>query len=145
LKLFRRQIESIRNQTYRNWVCVISDDGSPPEILEEMRKIIGQDHRLKLYPSTERLGFYHKFEQNQQLSPREAQYICMADQDDFWYPEKLQTLLSQWDGETKLVYSDMRIVDDSGYVYSSTYWTTRKNNHTDFSRIILANTITGAA
>src|SRR5262249_12093623 len=64
LKLFRQQIESIRNQTYRNWICVISDDGSPPETLAEMRKIIGQDDRFRLYTSTIRLGFYHNFERS---------------------------------------------------------------------------------
>jgi hypothetical protein len=31
LTLFRRQLESIRAQTHRNWVCVVSDDCSNPE------------------------------------------------------------------------------------------------------------------
>ena len=32
IELFRRQIESIRAQTYGNWTCLISDDDSRPEV-----------------------------------------------------------------------------------------------------------------
>ncbi len=144
-ELFRRQIESIRHQTHSNWVCVISDDASKPEILAEMRAIIGEDSRFRLFPSEKRLGFYHNFERSLLLAPREARYICLSDQDDFWRPEKLRTLLSECDAETQLVYSDMRIVNADGTVHADTYWTMRKNNHTNLSELILANTITGAA
>ena len=33
IELFRRQIDSIRAQTHRNWVCLISDDNSSPDKL----------------------------------------------------------------------------------------------------------------
>ncbi|MGH9847583.1 MAG: glycosyltransferase, partial [Blastocatellia bacterium] len=145
LELFRRQIESIRHQTHSNWICLISDDASRPEILAEMRAVLGEDSRFRLFPSEKRLGFYHNFERSLLLAPREARYICLSDQDDGWRPEKLRMLLSECDAETQLVYSDMRIVDAGGTVLSDTYWTTRKNNYVNLSELILANTITGAA
>src|SRR5215204_3885664 len=61
IDLFQRQIDSIRAQTYRNWVCVIKDDASSPERLELMRSILGDDERFRLVPSPERLGFYANF------------------------------------------------------------------------------------
>ena len=41
LELFRAQVESIRAQTHRNWICLISDDCSEPEQFEA----IARDHR----------------------------------------------------------------------------------------------------
>ena len=30
-ELFERQVASLREQTHRNWLCVLSDDASRPE------------------------------------------------------------------------------------------------------------------
>ena len=45
----------------------------------------------------------------------------MADQDDAWHPDKLETLLAAL-GDAQLVYSDARIVDRGGAVLADTYW-----------------------
>ena len=45
----------------------------------------------------------------------------MADQDDFWHPDKLETLLAAI-GDAQLVYSDARIVDPDGELIADTYW-----------------------
>ncbi|MCX6385946.1 MAG: hypothetical protein NTV40_04810 [Solirubrobacterales bacterium] len=68
----------------------------------------------------------------------------MADQDDYWQPQKLETLVSQI-GDATLVYSDARIVDESGAVIADTYWSARKNNHSDLISLLTANSVTGAA
>ncbi|MDX2032057.1 MAG: glycosyltransferase [Blastocatellia bacterium] len=145
LELFRRQIESIRGQSYENWTCIISDDASAPEALAGMREILGEDARFALMAFSERKGFYHNFERALSLAPADSVYIALSDQDDFWYPEKLGKLVDRFDSETMLVYSDMRIVAASGAVLSDTYWTTRANNSTDFCSLLLANSVTGAA
>lgn len=143
--LFRRQIESIRAQTYENWVCVISDDGSSPARVAEMRGVLADDERFWLTPGADRLGVYGNFERALALAPPEAELLAMCDQDDRWYPEKLEVLESSMEPGTKLVYSDMRVVDRTGRVHSDTYWTHRRNNHTNFASLVLANTVTGAA
>lgn len=145
LTLFRRQIQSIREQTYQNWICVISDDASQPERLAEIRQIIAEDARFLLSPAPERLGVFRNFERSLMLAPAHAAYLALADQDDDWYPEKLQTLLAQFDRKTTLVYSDMRVVKEGGEVISESYWKLRENNYRDFTSLLLANTITGAA
>ena len=145
LDLFRRQIESIRAQTYENWVCVISDDRSSPARLAEMREVLAGDERFSLAPGAHRLGFYANFERALALAPPEAELLAMCDQDDRWYPEKLEMLESSMEPGAKLVYSDMRIVDPTGRVLFDTYWTYRRNNHTNFGSLVLANTVTGAA
>jgi Glycosyl transferase family 2 len=142
--LFGRQIESIRAQTHRNWVCVVSDDCTGPERLAAMQGELDGDPRFILARSPRRLGFYANFERALALAPAAADYVAMADQDDLWHPDKLATLLHGV-GDSKLVYSDARIVAPDGGLVSDTYWAERRNNHTDLSSLLMANSVTGAA
>jgi glycosyltransferase involved in cell wall biosynthesis len=143
--LFERQIESIRTQTHRNWICIITDDGSPPEAFARITALTAGDPRFHVYRNPSRLGFYHNFQRGLSLVPEPAEFVALADHDDDWRPEKLATLLAAFDAETTLVYSDMRVVTAEGECLSDTFWTTRGNNHTDIISLLLANTLTGAA
>jgi glycosyltransferase involved in cell wall biosynthesis len=143
LELFERQLESIRAQTHRNWVCVISDDCSPGESFASLREIAARDDRFVVSRSASRLGIYLNFEHALSLVPTEAQCVALADQDDEWHPDKLRTLLADI-GDARLAYSDARIVRD-GQVLSETYWSRRRNNYTDLFSLLLTNSVTGAA
>ena len=145
MDLFRRQIDSIRAQTHRNWVCLISDDNSDPQKVEEMREVLGEDRRFLLSSAERNAGFYGNFERALSMVPASVDYVALSDQDDWWRPEKLETLINSLGPEDRLAYSDMRIVDEDGEVISDTYWSFRQNNHTDFASLVLANTVTGAA
>jgi hypothetical protein len=143
--LFHRQIESIRAQTHANWRCIISDDGSSDTALQHMQEILGSDERFAFYHFAERLGFYHNFERALTLAPAEAEFIALADQDDYWFPHKLATLLAHFDEQTRLVYSDLRLVTPAGEVLADTYWTHRRNNYTRLGPLVLMNTVPGAS
>lgn len=142
--LFRRQLESIRSQTHRNWVCVISDDCSPPERFAALEHEVGDDPRFAVSRSSRRRGFYGNFERALALAPPAAEYVAMADQDDDWHPDKLATLMDAL-GDAELVYSDQRVISPSGELLADTYWSTRRNNHTDITSLLVANSVTGAA
>jgi glycosyltransferase involved in cell wall biosynthesis len=142
--LFRAQVESLRAQTDERWVCVVSDDASAPEQVERIRDILGDDPRFLLSRSEGRLGFYRNFERALRLAPAEAQLLALCDQDDRWRPEKL-AVLRKAIGGAGLVYSDLRLVDAEGRVLRDTLWRGRRNNHTDLTSMLVANTITGAA
>ena len=145
LDLFARQVRSIRDQTYSNWICIISDDDSDPDILEKIQGIAGQDKRFFVYSAPSRKGFYRNFERCMSLVPEEAKFVALSDQDDFWHSDKLEVLLSQFDDTVTLVYSDMNIVDREGNCKSDTFWSTRPNNYKNFASLILCNSVTGAA
>lgn len=142
--LLQRQIASIREQTHEAWLCLISDDRSSDERFEQLRALTADDPRFELSRAEERLGFYLNFERALKMVPPEAQFVALADQDDRWYPEKLDALLAAR-GSAQLVYSDMRIVDEAGGVVSDTFWRGRRNNYTNLASLLLANTVTGAA
>jgi len=145
LYMFKRQIDSILKQTHKNLILIINDDCSNEEIFLEMKKIISDKKRIKMSQNKHNLGFYYNFERCLILVPKEIEYIAFSDQDDFWHENKIQKLMSQFDEETMLVYSDMNIVDDKGKILSKTYWKNRENNFSKLDLLLLANTVTGAA
>src|SRR5215210_2601688 len=142
--LFRAQIGSLRAQTDRNWVCVISDDASEPERLDAIAGAVAGDERFTLARSERRAGFYGNFERALRLAPAEAELLALCDQDDVWHPDKLQVLRGALGG-AMLAYSDQRLVRTDGRVIAGTLWEGRRNNHTDLASLLVANTITGAA
>jgi glycosyltransferase involved in cell wall biosynthesis len=144
MNLFRAQVESLRAQTYDNWICFVSDDCSAPEQFERITEVIGSDPRFVVSRSEVRRGFYRNFERALELVPAGVELVALCDHDDKWYPEKLQVLHDSL-GSAQLAYSDQRLVDIDGRVLRDTLWSGRRNNHTDLASMLVANTITGAA
>ncbi len=143
-ELFRRQVDSLRAQSHRNWVCVVSDDCSGQERFAAIEQELRDDPRFVVSRSPERIGFYRNFERAMSLAPAAADYVALADQDDRWDPDKLEVLLREI-GDAQLAFSDARIVDAGGELLAGTYWQERRNNHTDIASVLMANSVTGAA
>ncbi|MBX7104300.1 MAG: glycosyltransferase family 2 protein, partial [Gemmataceae bacterium] len=144
-ELFRKQVDSIRAQTHTRWVCFIRDDGSKPAAIKMIREVLGDDPRFVFHRNEKNLGFYKNFEAVLADVPAEFDFVALADQDDLWHADKLESLIKAFTPGTTLAYSDMNIIDETGRVKADTYWTTRDNNYTHFPTLLLANTITGAA
>jgi glycosyltransferase involved in cell wall biosynthesis len=142
--LFRRQIESIREQTHGNWVCLISDDDSPPQAAELIAETVGGDPRFEVSRGP-RLGVYRNFERALALAPDDAEFVAFADHDDDWRPDKLTSLIAEMRKGTTLAFSDMRVVGEDGATIHPTFWTTRERNDDDLGAQIIVNSVTGAA
>ncbi len=144
---FQRQIESILLQTHKNWHLIISDDASKMDNWDQIEAICNLDKsRISLLKHRQNLGFYYNFERALGYVPENADFVAFADQDDLWYPEKLQSLLGTLQSTSaQCAYSDMRVVGEDGEVISLTYWQGRNNEYRDFDTVYLANTVTGAA
>jgi glycosyltransferase involved in cell wall biosynthesis len=146
LDLFRVQVQSIINQSFSNWICIVNDDHSRADIYEAMQEIVGQDRRFLLFKNEERLGHYYNFESALRKVPHGMDFIAFSDQDDEWYPDKLFKCLAEFKtDEDQLVYCDMDILSNSGEKVSETYWFNRENNYTSMQTLLYANTVTGAA
>ncbi len=142
--LFARQLRSIRAQTHGNWICVISDDCSAPDQYAAIAAAVARDERFVLSRSARRLGFYRNFERALTCVPADAEYVALSDQDDDWRPDKLERLLAGI-GSAQLIYSDARVVGRDGELISDTWWSRRRNNHSDLLSLLVANSVTGAA
>ncbi len=144
LRLFQKQINSIIAQSHTNWVCMVNDDCSPDDILQQIEKICAVDSRFIVHRNKSNLGFYRNFEAALRLAPDNVDFIAFADQDDVWRPEKLAVSLNAFDDNTVLVYCDCRIVSDSGAVISPTFWRWRRNQWQSLEEMIVSNTVSGA-
>src|SRR5206468_8655843 len=120
VELLRAQVDSLRAQTDERWICLISDDHSAPERFDQVRKVVAGDPRfVDVSRSSRRRGFYRNFERALEMVPPEAELVALCDQDDRWYPEKLEVLRAAL-GDARLVYSDQRLVDAEGRVLAET-------------------------
>ncbi|WP_454112203.1 glycosyltransferase [Microbacterium aurum] len=139
-ELFRRQLQSIAQQTVTEWTCVISSDSDPDDIRRLVEEFVPGDHRFVILDTAgERLGFYLNFERALQSIPPNARWVALADQDDEWYPDKLETLVPLLD-EHVMVSGQARLVHHpSGAVLGMT---TRQNASAE--RIALSNQFTGS-
>ena len=143
--LFGAQIASIREQTHRNWICVISDDRSSDAGLQTIRARGRRRSAVRRFGrSPRRLGFYNNFERALALAPRAAPFVAMADQDDRWHPDKLARC---WARSATPSSSTATARGRRGRrrCWPDTYWSTRRNNHSDLLSLLVANAVTGAA
>ncbi|MGZ3440647.1 MAG: glycosyltransferase [Polyangia bacterium] len=145
--LLVRQLDSLRAQTRRDWSCLIHDDGSTPAHYATLRRHVDGDARFRVVRVERNRGFYRNFEAALALVPSATPYVALCDQDDYWYPDKLEATIAALDADPRaqLAYCDMRIVAKDGAVRSPTYWKTRRNNYRNFDTLLFANTVTGAA
>ncbi len=123
--LFRRQVQSLREQTFRDFVCIVSDDSSEASHQASIRMELAIDSRFVFVGHEHNVGFYLNFERGLvRASQYGAGYIALSDQDDYWYPDKLERAVAQLNksGAT-LVFSDVAPVDgDRRLITTSFYW-----------------------
>ncbi|WP_250435825.1 glycosyltransferase family 2 protein [Hanstruepera flava] len=84
-------IESIQNQSYKNWELLIIDDGSTDNSFDIVNTYSKLDNRIKLYRNSghgiiDALQFA--------FSKSNGNYITRMDSDDIMTPNKLETLIN---------------------------------------------------
>ncbi|MFF1881023.1 glycosyltransferase [Pseudarthrobacter sp. NPDC058196] len=138
--LFRAQLLSIQAQTHTNFECLISADGGHEEVQEFVTREMGGDQRFKVLGFRDRLGFYGNFERVLQHVPGNAEWVALSDQDDSWYPTKIETLLPHLN-DVSLVAAQARVVRRPGndVVAESTH---RKD--VSLGSLIAQNQVTGS-
>lgn len=88
--LIEETLDSILNQSYKNWECLIIDDGSTDKTKDILLPILLKDSRFKYY---ERNKFHKKGLpgcRNQGLELAKGDYIIFFDDDDIVHPANLK-------------------------------------------------------
>ncbi|MFK5974999.1 MAG: glycosyltransferase family 2 protein [Sulfurovum sp.] len=117
-KYIGETISSVIAQTYKNWELIIVDDCSTDnsiEVIEEFTKI---DDRIKLIKSTANFGGPAK-PRNIGVENSKGKYIAFLDADDVWIEDKLK--------------SQLKVMQEGGYNFSSTSASLIDNNSKDIS------------
>ena len=118
-KYIKEQIDSILNQTYKNIKLIISDDFSKDRTPEILREYAEKDKRIILYIQEKNLGVVKNIEFL--LRKVESPYYMLADQDDYWMPQKAEKTLEKLKKENAdLAFGDLEVVDEKlNTMYSS--------------------------
>ena len=89
------QLESILDQTFKDFDIYISDDGSTDKTLEIIREIEGRNKARFFYLNGPKKGFAKNFFYVINLLKNKYEFIAFADQDDIWKKDKLERGLSK--------------------------------------------------
>lgn len=88
-KYLRAQIESLQKQTFTDWTLYVQDDGSIDGTLDVIADIASDDPRIELVDiGLSRQGSGMNF--MSLLNMVESQYYMFCDQDDVWFPDKIE-------------------------------------------------------
>lgn len=121
-RYIKKQIESILNQTYFVDEIIISDNGSNDNTVEIIKSF--STNRIKLFQNldTEK-DIRKRIIQNIEFALNKAQGNCifLADQDDIWFPKKVEIMMEYLKKKT-LVISDSMLVDESENVISESFF-----------------------
>jgi glycosyltransferase involved in cell wall biosynthesis len=102
-------IQSILNQTYKDFEFIIIDDGSKDKSVSIIEKYAAADPRIILIKNERNLGLASSLNKGIQLA--KGKYIARQDADDLSVPERLETQLNY-----AITHEDVDIVASNSYI-----------------------------
>ena len=110
-KYLKIQIESLLAQDYPNLEFIWVDDASTDQSLSILKAYASQDARIHIIENLKNEGHNAAFERG--MKAANGDLIALSDQDDYWIPSKISTLVNGI-GDCSLVYSDSQLIDPLG-------------------------------
>lgn len=147
-------LTSLTRQSFADWELLVRDDGSQDQtlkiILEWQREY--PYHSSKLITDGEHLGSTQSFSRLVEHST--ASYLMFCDQDDIWFPEKIEfslAALKKLEAELGtdlpiLVHTDMAVVDEAKDLAAISFWALRAFDVEQRKQAyLLTNVVSGCA
>jgi glycosyltransferase involved in cell wall biosynthesis len=110
VEFVRQSVESVRNQTYRDFEHIVIDDGSTDGTADVLQSFGTQ---IK-YFRQENCGTHAAI--NRGIRESSGEYIAILDSDDAWLPQKLERQIQAFDQYpgAGMVYSQAYFIDRAG-------------------------------
>jgi glycosyltransferase involved in cell wall biosynthesis len=124
-KYLTDQLNSFAQQTLLPQEIVLCDDGSTDATLKIVEKFQRESGiTMNVCRNSERLGFVKNFEKA--ISLCTGDFIALSDQDDVWLPDKVETLVNEFDKpeneNVNVIFTDMALVDSDLKSLNKTVW-----------------------
>ena len=87
-RLVGRAIESILNQTYKNFEFIIVEDGSTDGTPRVLQNYARKDARIKILSNQQNQGI--PFSRQRGLDAAKGKYVAIMDSDDYSVPQRLE-------------------------------------------------------
>lgn len=88
--LIKETLDSIIEQTYTNWECIIVDDGSTDDTIKVLKTYENKDSRFKIYRRPESMPKGANSCRNYGFEVSCGQYVNWFDSDDYMFPEFIE-------------------------------------------------------
>lgn len=113
-EIMRLAIESILNQTYKNFEFIICDDGSNDGTYEMVQNLVKEDNRVILIRNNKNKGLAYSL--NHCLSIAKGKYIARMDADDISISNRLEKQIKFLDEhlEYVMVGCNLLLINDKG-------------------------------
>jgi len=139
LQLLKRSLESVLNQTFKDFEIVIVDDGSTDgsrEFLEDISRAM--PNIVFIRNDSEKHGACRC--RNIAISHAQGRYVTGLDDDDYFHPNRLETLLRSYDPRNAAVASNYFVVDKTS-VRRNSYFSRHISSSVLFTRNAVGNQI----
>lgn len=142
------QLDSILNQSYKDFRLLISDDASKDSTVEILKEYSAKDKRINIFEQKENLGIIKNFEFL--MNQVENEYFMFSDQDDIWDKYKIEKSLNRMkETDSDFVYCDLEVVDENMNTSHKSYWKLKGferkvKKYNNFKSLYLNNYITGS-
>ena len=108
-----KSIESVLNQTYKDWELIVIDDGSTDNTKEIAKKLIKKEKRIRLITPKKNIGC--ALARDKGIKASRGRWIAFLDADDLWLPKKLQTQIAfHKKNKAALSYTQYRRINTFG-------------------------------
>ena len=123
--LIAETLQSVRDQTYQNWECLIINDGSTDNSEEIVIMFCESDSRFK-YFKKENGG--SATSRNVGLKNTEGNFIQFLDSDDYLYPEKIELSLRAFEKnpQINIVVTSFRLFSSDVKSTNDAWWTLKQ-------------------
>lgn len=110
-------IESVINQTFKDWELVVINDCSTDSTAEILASLALRDKRIKVHPNEVNLKLPTSL--NKAISLCEGKYIARMDADDICLPERFEKQYKFMEENPELALSSCRFMTVKNGVYAS--------------------------
>ena len=105
-------VTSVLDQTYKNIELIVTDDASSDNTAEILRRLAGQDSRIKIITNSVNSGRLRSRIKSAEIA--KGEWIAFIDADDLWKPEKLEKQLALRESVGyDLIYTASDFVDEN--------------------------------
>lgn len=107
-----KAIDSVRDQTYKNWELLITDDCSTDNSFEKIENYIKNEDRIKLFQLDENSG--PAIARNNSIKHSCGRFIAFLDSDDVWNINKLEEqIYFMLDNNITFSHSSYSVIDEN--------------------------------
>ncbi|WP_372746895.1 glycosyltransferase family 2 protein [Lutibacter sp.] len=110
-KFILRTIESVQNQTYKNWEWLIIDDCSTDNSVEIIEKFTAIDSRIQLIKLEQNSG--PAICRNTGIEMAKGSFMTFIDSDDLWKPNFIEISIKQEQESEGFVFASYHCYDEN--------------------------------